>query len=137
MKICDKRWILLKAILRYHLWSHCEYSRQIMAILNSCCFWNSVRKGSYASGIYTLVSYLLSSSYFNKTTIEGDKRRLRDFADTDGTITSLCYQPIFPKNSSFLFSINKLLTSELKIVTTNVWIIFVQLGGLSCGKAFD
>lgn len=27
-----------------------------MAILHSCCFWRSVRKGSYASVIYTLVS---------------------------------------------------------------------------------
>lgn len=27
----------------------------IMAILQTCCFFNSVRKGSYASGIYTLV----------------------------------------------------------------------------------
>lgn len=26
-----------------------------MAVLNSCCFWHSVRKGSYVSGIYTLV----------------------------------------------------------------------------------
>ena len=29
-----------------------------MAILQSCCFWKSVRKGSYASVIYTLVSAL-------------------------------------------------------------------------------
>lgn len=32
------------------------FEQGIMAILQSCCFWKSVRKGSYASVIYTLVS---------------------------------------------------------------------------------
>lgn len=34
------------------------FKQGIMAILQSCCFWKSVRKGSYASVIYTLVSAL-------------------------------------------------------------------------------
>lgn len=28
-----------------------------MAIINSCCFWKSLRKGCLASALYTLVSY--------------------------------------------------------------------------------
>ena len=30
-----------------------------MALLESCCWWRSVRRGSYASAIYTMVSIIL------------------------------------------------------------------------------
>lgn len=32
-------------------------------IMEKCCCWNSVRKGSFASGIFTLVSLLISCMY--------------------------------------------------------------------------
>lgn len=43
-----------------------------MAILQSCCFWKSVRKGSYASVIYTLVS-ALKLCLFEFVSIRNDK----------------------------------------------------------------
>ncbi|ALC44126.1 CG13288 [Drosophila busckii] len=35
-----------------------------MAILDSCCFWKNVRKGSFACGIYTLIYFGLSTLMF-------------------------------------------------------------------------
>ncbi|XP_018331172.1 uncharacterized protein LOC108741058 [Agrilus planipennis] len=38
-----------------------------MAILHSCCCWRSVRKGSFASGIYTLLYYSLNAGVVSKS----------------------------------------------------------------------
>ncbi|XP_065205131.1 uncharacterized protein LOC135835012 isoform X2 [Planococcus citri] len=90
-----------------------------MAILQSCCCWQSVRKGSYASAIYTM-SYYSLTCFIMGITVQSDSEYY--FKKGNGTST------MKPKTTSFLEP------SEVSTVTMVYYLIvlFSSTLGVVC-----
>jgi hypothetical protein len=73
-KMYNEYWKIAFGIfsILFEFWIESENKKK-MTILNSCCFWHSLRKGSFASGLYTLVIiqlWLIQIGVYDKGTEE-------------------------------------------------------------------
>ncbi|XP_065161419.1 uncharacterized protein [Atheta coriaria] len=92
-----------------------------MVIMTSCCCWRSVRKGSYACGIYTLVYFTLNSATMS-TLLHEDLLALRNPNTT--TRHSSILEPNTTSLTSMVFTVMLLGISSVGILTS----LFLLLG---------